>query len=258
MTTDDGQASSVVAHDAWQQFSEAVSRVVAVGPWPVVEAADSLRHRTGAPWRDVPERYGPWDRAYDLFRRRQKERPGGIAAGPADHGLGFRPRTAQRRPGPRLDWSRAGRPFSPRRTPRRNRSWDHVLEEVQDREWIAAGADREGKGCVFASPIGGPLSPKTDFHVRKRLLRDAGVRDGRLHDARHTAATVLLILGVPDVVIGGITGWEPGGAARMPARKKFRLRRKPGRTTSKGPLFPGGPSTSCPVRHWRRIRDSNS
>jgi hypothetical protein len=30
------------------------------------------------------------------------------------------------------------------------------------------------------------------------------------------------------------------------------------RTTSKGPLFPGGPSTSCPVRHWRRIRDSNS
>ncbi|MFI1157796.1 transposase [Streptomyces sioyaensis] len=31
------------------------------------------RTRTGAPWRDLPERYGPWDRAYDLFRRRQRD-----------------------------------------------------------------------------------------------------------------------------------------------------------------------------------------
>ncbi|MFI2370006.1 tyrosine-type recombinase/integrase [Streptomyces sp. NPDC018833] len=71
---------------------------------------------------------------------------------------------------------------------------------------------------MFASPTGGPLSPNTDYHVRKRLLRDAGVRDGRLHDARHTAATVLLLLGVPDVVVDSIMGWEPGGAARMCAR----------------------------------------
>lgn len=31
------------------------------------------RTRTSAPWRDVPERYGPWDRVYDLFRRRQRD-----------------------------------------------------------------------------------------------------------------------------------------------------------------------------------------
>ncbi|WP_406460536.1 transposase [Streptomyces sp. NBC_01622] len=31
------------------------------------------RTRTGAPWRDVPERYGPWDRAYHLFRRWQRD-----------------------------------------------------------------------------------------------------------------------------------------------------------------------------------------
>ncbi|MFE5633939.1 transposase [Streptomyces sp. NPDC056543] len=31
------------------------------------------RTRTGAPWRDVPERYGPWDRVYDLFRRWQRD-----------------------------------------------------------------------------------------------------------------------------------------------------------------------------------------
>ncbi|MER5950329.1 transposase [Streptomyces sp. NPDC001904] len=27
----------------------------------------------GAPWRDVPARYGPWDRAYDLFCRWQRD-----------------------------------------------------------------------------------------------------------------------------------------------------------------------------------------
>lgn len=31
------------------------------------------RTRTGTPWRDVPERYGPWGRAYDLFRRWQRD-----------------------------------------------------------------------------------------------------------------------------------------------------------------------------------------
>ncbi|GGP33790.1 transposase [Streptomyces abikoensis] len=31
--------------------------------------ADSHR----PPWRDVPERYGPWDRVYGLFRRRQRD-----------------------------------------------------------------------------------------------------------------------------------------------------------------------------------------
>ncbi|WP_371665216.1 IS5 family transposase [Streptomyces sp. NBC_01241] len=32
-----------------------------------------FRTRTGAPWRDVPERYGPWGRVYDLFRRWQRD-----------------------------------------------------------------------------------------------------------------------------------------------------------------------------------------
>ncbi|MET7742077.1 site-specific integrase [Streptomyces sp. NPDC005385] len=90
--------------------------------------------------------------------------------------------------------------------------------EEQDRERAEAGAEWQDKGYVFTSPTGEPLSPNTDYHVWKRLLRDAGVRDGRLHDARHTAATVLLLLGVPDVIVDAIMGWEPGGAVRMRAR----------------------------------------
>jgi integrase len=34
------------------------------------------------------------------------------------------------------------------------------------------------------------------------------VRDGRLHDARHTAATVLLLLGVHERTIMSVLGWS--------------------------------------------------
>jgi transposase len=43
--------------------------------WTRRQLIDGMRWRTraGAPWRDVPERYGPWDRVYDLFRRWQRD-----------------------------------------------------------------------------------------------------------------------------------------------------------------------------------------
>ncbi|WP_443035031.1 transposase [Streptomyces sp. BE133] len=31
-----------------------------------------FRTRTGIPWRDLPERPGPWETVYGLFRRRQR------------------------------------------------------------------------------------------------------------------------------------------------------------------------------------------
>ncbi|WBP91223.1 transposase [Kitasatospora cathayae] len=42
--------------------------------WTRRQLIDGIRWRTrtGAPWRDIPERYGPWDRCYDLFRRWQR------------------------------------------------------------------------------------------------------------------------------------------------------------------------------------------
>ena len=53
-----------------------------------------------------------------------------------------------------------------------------------------------------------PLNPNSDYHRWKALLKTAGVRDGRLHDARYTAATVLLVLGVPERSVMGIMGWS--------------------------------------------------
>ena len=72
----------------------------------------------------------------------------------------------------------------------------------------------ENEGWVFTDAVGQPINPRFDYDEWKRLLVDAKVRDGRLHDARHTAATVLLLLGISDTAVDKVMGWEPGGAMR--------------------------------------------
>jgi hypothetical protein len=63
----------------------------------------------------------------------------------------------------------------------------------------------EDGGWMFVQENGRPIDPTMDRNEWKRLLADAGVRSARLHDARHTAVTVLLLLGVPERRDGG--GW---------------------------------------------------
>src|SRR5215207_1491397 len=64
------------------------------------------------------------------------------------------------------------------------------------------------EGWIFSDEIGRALNPRTDWDNWKKLLKAAGVRDGRLHDARHTAATVLLLLGVHERTIMSVLGWS--------------------------------------------------
>jgi hypothetical protein len=64
------------------------------------------------------------------------------------------------------------------------------------------------EGWVFASPTGQPINPRTDYTEWKRLLREAGLREARLHDARHTAATVLLVLRQPTPTVMSLMGWS--------------------------------------------------
>ncbi|TDO35875.1 site-specific recombinase XerD [Kribbella sp. VKM Ac-2527] len=61
---------------------------------------------------------------------------------------------------------------------------------------------------MFAGRTGKPISPNMDYREWKALLAAAGLRNGRLHDARHTAATVLLLLGVPERAVMDAMGWS--------------------------------------------------
>ncbi len=82
----------------------------------------------------------------------------------------------------------------------------HLAEQERERA-IAGQLWREG-GWVFATATGQPLIPITDYHEWKRLLKEAGLRESRLHDARHTAATVLLALRQPTPTVMSLMGWS--------------------------------------------------
>ncbi len=63
-------------------------------------------------------------------------------------------------------------------------------------------------GYVFTKSTGQPLVPNTDCHDWKALLKEAKVEERRLHDARHTAATVLLLLEGPERTVMAIMEWS--------------------------------------------------
>jgi integrase len=76
-----------------------------------------------------------------------------------------------------------------------------------------AGSEWEEGDWMFAQPNGRPVSPEMDGREWKQLLADAGVRSARLHDARHTAATVLLLLGIPERGVMEFMGWSHSSMA---------------------------------------------
>lgn len=82
---------------------------------------------------------------------------------------------------------------------------EHRTRQKQDQE-RARNLWRDG-GWMFANRLGGPVHHRVDHDAWKALLKSAGVRDARLHDARHTAATMLLLLKVPDRAVMDIMGW---------------------------------------------------
>ncbi|MFH8891256.1 tyrosine-type recombinase/integrase [Streptomyces sp. NPDC017949] len=80
--------------------------------------------------------------------------------------------------------------------------------KAQDAERQAVGKRWVEGDWVFPDEHGRSPSHRRDWAEWKALLVEARVRDGRLHDARHTAATVLLILGVPERAVMGLMGWS--------------------------------------------------
>ena len=90
--------------------------------------------------------------------------------------------------------SRAGRRRIALPAPLVERLRSHRHDQRKAR--LLAGSLWEEHGLVFTQPTGRPIDPRSDWGHWKALLAAAGVRDARLHDARHTAATLLLVQGV--------------------------------------------------------------
>jgi integrase len=88
-----------------------------------------------------------------------------------------------------------------------------VLKEHRGKQnterWKAGDLWRE-EGWVFTNQLGGPTHIRVDHGTWKALLKRAGVRDAR---ARHTAATMLLALGVPQRAVMDVMGWSEDSMA---------------------------------------------
>lgn len=76
----------------------------------------------------------------------------------------------------------------------------------QHRERLAAGSIWKNSPCVFTTETGCSIDPRNDYRSFKSLLKSAGLRDARLHDLRHTAASLLLLQGVAPRVVMEVLG----------------------------------------------------
>ncbi|WP_081904064.1 tyrosine-type recombinase/integrase [Microbispora rosea] len=76
----------------------------------------------------------------------------------------------------------------------------------QDAERAEAGQLWEDHDLLFPTRRGRPMERSEDYKMWKALLRQAGVREARLHDARHTAGTLLVEQGVHIRVVQEILG----------------------------------------------------
>jgi site-specific recombinase XerD len=76
----------------------------------------------------------------------------------------------------------------------------HRTRQLEAR--LAAGGHWQDRGFVLTSAVGTPLEPRNVTRQFKALLTAAKLPDMRLHDLRHSCATLLLAQGVnPRVVM---------------------------------------------------------
>ncbi|MHB9052871.1 MAG: tyrosine-type recombinase/integrase [Thermoleophilia bacterium] len=71
---------------------------------------------------------------------------------------------------------------------------DHRQRQLKER--MTQGSHWQDHGFVFASEVGTPLDGNNVYKRYKALLKENSLPDIRFHDLRHTAGTLLCILGV--------------------------------------------------------------
>jgi len=84
-----------------------------------------------------------------------------------------------------------------------------LLREYKDKvqtQRLLLGRALTEPDFVFAHPDGRPLDPSTATHMFRKVLQRAGLKDLRLHDLRHSYASLMLAAGVNVKVISESMG----------------------------------------------------
>lgn len=105
---------------------------------------------------------------------------------------------------------------------RRTLHLDHQLVESlrahkrsQAKERLRAANLWKDGDWVFSTQVGTPIEHRNDLRDWRSVLAEANVDHARIHDLRHTHATLLLMGGVPTRVVQDLLGWSsPAMAGR--------------------------------------------
>lgn len=83
----------------------------------------------------------------------------------------------------------------------------HRTKQEGEKLLLAAEAGQwASAGTIFTSGLGTYLDPDNVSHYFKRLANKAGLGDWHIHELRHSAATFMLVRGVPLEVVADILG----------------------------------------------------
>ncbi|WMI32978.1 tyrosine integrase [Arthrobacter phage PeggyLeg03] len=83
------------------------------------------------------------------------------------------------------------------------------IRAEEGRRWKGfVSANAQALELVFCQRNGNALQSSADWLAWKAFLKAAGVPPVRVHDARHTAATLLLLMGVDGRVVMDMMGWS--------------------------------------------------
>jgi len=80
----------------------------------------------------------------------------------------------------------------------------HRIRQLEAK--LQAGEFWEDHDLVFCTSLGTPLNPNKVLERFKTVLNRAGLPDMRFHDLRHSAATMLLSVGVHPKVVQELLG----------------------------------------------------
>jgi integrase len=75
----------------------------------------------------------------------------------------------------------------------------HQRRQLEERS--AASASWRHTGLVFTTAVGGPIEPRNVNRMFRSLCKAAGVPQLRVHDLRHSCATLLFTMGVEPATV---------------------------------------------------------
>ncbi|AAN12601.1 integrase [Mycobacterium phage Che9c] len=81
-----------------------------------------------------------------------------------------------------------------------------AARKIQAADQLRLGEAYEASGYVVVNEAGTPLTPNAIENRWARVLKAAGLRHVRLHDARHTCGTLMHLRGVPTALISAWLG----------------------------------------------------